>query len=263
MLLVMMLLMMASYTSAFVEIVDMIPSGTFDMGHTTTLIIKCQYAADNLIQFFLLRNHTEVIFQYDYNLKRKAFVERNKKRGFECSPLAQNKGVVTCTKFNLTCEDATYYTCKTNVNISKTRLLKVKSHMKKLEFLNPPAKVNQLAFFKCSAYVGAPFGATNFVWVHTTQNHKWININSVVVPPLGKCLAPAVSLKKILIREGDIGYSNITCVLFGESRTMLLTNITGGEQEQIADNADKLYDANTLTRILKFAATLLVICNLR
>ncbi|CAI9737732.1 Hypothetical predicted protein [Octopus vulgaris] len=218
--------MLKEYIGKVIEIADVFPSRNIDFAHKTFLTIKCRYDIKNFIQFFLVRNHSEVVVQMDYLLKTGNFVIVTRRKGFHCTP-----------------------------PISPI----MRSFMKKLEFLNPPAKVNKLAIFRCSAYIGAPFGATDFLWIHETKHQMWINVSQVHVRPYGKCLSPAVSIKKIVIREGDIGNSSVSCSVHRISRTLQLTNITGTEQKAIRDNADKLSGANIITKILKFAATLLVI----
>ncbi|CAI9737731.1 Hypothetical predicted protein [Octopus vulgaris] len=219
-------------SKSVIEIADVLPSSNIDFANRTFLTIKCRYAIKNLIQFFLVRNHSEVIVQIDFQCKKAIFEVVTKKKGFDCTvPTfpADKKGVITCTKRYPSCEDATYYKCSTNEGSSKPRVVRVRSYMKKLEFLNPPAKVNMLAIFRCSAYIGAPFGATDFLWSHETKHHKWINVKEVDVRPHGMCLSPAASLKKFVIREGDIGNSSVSCSVYSESRTLQLTSKTAME----------------------------------
>ncbi|CAI9737734.1 Hypothetical predicted protein [Octopus vulgaris] len=164
--------------AAVIEIADVLPSSNIDFANRTFLTIKCRYAIENLLQFFLVRNHSEVIVQIYYQKKTGGFAVVSKRKGFDCTvPTVpgDKKGVITCSKRYPSCEDATYYKCSTYKESSKSRLVRVRSFIKKLEFLNPPAEVNKLAIFRCSAYIGAPFGATDFLWSHETKHYNWIN----------------------------------------------------------------------------------------
>ncbi|XP_014786275.1 uncharacterized protein LOC106880714 [Octopus bimaculoides] len=126
MLVVLMLLMMASYISTPLEIADMKPSETIDLGYTTGITITCRHNLKNFIHFALVQNQDYVVFKVYRIKEERRFKTVTKRKGFDCTLDFINKDEIICWKFNPACEDATYYTCKTNLQSSKPKVLKNK-----------------------------------------------------------------------------------------------------------------------------------------
>ncbi|XP_014786271.1 uncharacterized protein LOC106880709 [Octopus bimaculoides] len=259
MLLAMMILMMASYTSAFLEIVDIRPSENINLGNTTGITIICRYDLRYFIHFYLVRNGDDVIFQMNYSSREKKSKVVIKRKGFHCTPIHSRRGQVTCWKLHLTCEDAAYYTCRSNEEVSQSRRIKVRPYVSRLQVLNPPIEVGKTLILRCTAYVGEDFGIATFVWFEITRLGVSLLMRPVHVPPRGKCYKSVVSSYRYTLKRWDADTANITCFLNGKTLTKQLIP-TGWKQREIGqNNADKLCGANTITKFFIFATYLVFI----
>ncbi|XP_014786277.1 uncharacterized protein LOC106880715 isoform X1 [Octopus bimaculoides] len=256
-LLAVMILTMASYTSTIVEIVDISPSSVINFRQTTAIVITCRYNVKNLSEFRLTQNFSEVVVKIEYNKAENVYKETIQRNGFNCGPIHGDKGDIICWKLNPNCEDATSYTCSSAKESSKPKILKVKPYMHSLRVVNPPIKANKISIFRCTAYVGSPFGNTDFVWLE--KRHRGINIhvNQVYILQRDTCSIPAVSLYNYTVKERDIGSTSISCLVEDVSITKIL-DPAGNDWNHFGqtDNADKLCEAN-ITKLLALAALLL------
>ncbi|XP_014786269.1 uncharacterized protein LOC106880707 isoform X2 [Octopus bimaculoides] len=212
MLLVILMLMMVPYNSALVELIDIFPLVGIDFVTVGEIGIICVYDVPNLVEFFLVQNqnHTVVKFKYKKGVYEKTIMQE----GFDCTEIVGDKGQVLCWNYNPTCEDATYYTCETPLESSKPKLLKAKSFMKNLELLNPPFEENKTSIFRCTAYVGTPFGRHAFVWIDDTYSGKIRNHHYVNVSTSDKCYVLAESIHNFTVKLDDLDSSVISCAVF-------------------------------------------------
>uniref|UniRef100_A0A0L8FXF0 Ig-like domain-containing protein n=1 Tax=Octopus bimaculoides TaxID=37653 RepID=A0A0L8FXF0_OCTBM len=253
MLLAMMILMMASYSSAYVRIENIYPSKIINLGDNSGIIIECQYNVRNFKNLLLMKSYSKVVFKIDYDKEKDIYAKTIRKDGFDCTSINSNEGQIICWKLNPTCEDATTYTCSSATEFSKPKTLKVKSYIKSLDLLTSPVYVNKLAIFRCTAYIGAPYGITDLVWFERKHNDTNIRVKKVNVQSHGKCLVPVVSIYNYTVKEGDVDETEISCFVNGASMTKLLinkteieeerrgeTNTIGSEQKELVeiDNAD-------------------------
>ncbi|XP_014786281.1 uncharacterized protein LOC106880715 isoform X6 [Octopus bimaculoides] len=124
MLLAMMILMMASYSSAYVRIENIYPSKIINLGDNSGIIIECQYNVRNFKNLLLMKSYSKVVFKIDYDKEKDIYAKTIRKDGFDCTSINSNEGQIICWKLNPTCEDATTYTCSSATEFSKPKTLK-------------------------------------------------------------------------------------------------------------------------------------------
>ncbi|XP_014786274.1 uncharacterized protein LOC106880713 isoform X2 [Octopus bimaculoides] len=223
MLLAMMILMMASYTLAYIEIVDISPLDYIDFGYTTGITIICQFKLDDLNALYIERNNNP-IFKFQYSWETRKYYIAYKHRGFDCTPITGPKDLTTCWKFNPTCEDAASYSCTSYAESSEPKILKARSYISGLQVLNPPIEVGKTSIFRCSAYIAAPFGIKDFLWFERTLSGTKVHEHKIKVLSRDECLTPVVSIYNYTVKHEDFGVTNITCFLDGKTLTKLLSN---------------------------------------
>ncbi|CAI9737158.1 Hypothetical predicted protein [Octopus vulgaris] len=107
-----MIVMMYSYTSAYVEIISYSPADGFTVGREDTLDISCLYNTNNPDWFTFRRNYT-VIAKIEYNERSNIFEIKMRDNDFSCTlnQLFSEFGVVNCRKKNLNRQDVGSYSC--------------------------------------------------------------------------------------------------------------------------------------------------------
>ncbi|CAI9737157.1 Hypothetical predicted protein [Octopus vulgaris] len=107
-----MIVMMYSYTSAYVDIISYLPADGFTVGREDTLDISCLYKTNNPDWFTFKRNDT-IIAGIEYNERFNIFEIKMHDNDFSCTlnQLFSEFGVVNCRKKNLNCQDVGLYSC--------------------------------------------------------------------------------------------------------------------------------------------------------
>ncbi|XP_052831156.1 uncharacterized protein LOC106880715 isoform X5 [Octopus bimaculoides] len=243
----------------------MSPPDIIDYGYTSTLVIICRYNVKHFDEFLLMQNDNHAVLRLKYYSHENYFYKDIQRDGFDCTPIKGYKGQITCWKFNPTCKDAANYTCRSATETSKPKTLKARSFMKSLDIVNPPIEVDKTLVFRCAAYVTELYGYSNFLWFERKLRDTRIHMNTVEAQRHFECLIPVVSFHRYTVKHKDVGFTNITCFLNGETLTKLLIKQAGSEQKPLGqtNNAEKLYSANIITKILTFATYMLFISNLR
>ncbi|CAI9737733.1 Hypothetical predicted protein [Octopus vulgaris] len=275
------------------EVADVLPSSNIDFANRTFLTIKCRYDIENLLMFFLVRNHSEIIVRIDFQLKTRSFAVVTRRKGFDCTvPTfpADKKGVITCSKRYPSCEDATYYKCSANKESSKSRLVrgteqKAIRDNAVIEIADVLPSSNIDFENRTFLTIKCRYAIENLIQFFLVRNHSEVIVQiyyqkktrsfAVVSRRKGfDCTVPKVPGDKKGVITCSKHYPSCEdatyykCSTYKESSKSRLVRGTeqkairdnaGTEQKAIRDNADKLSDANIITKILKFAATLLVI----
>ncbi|XP_036366492.1 uncharacterized protein LOC118766816 [Octopus sinensis] len=218
MLLVILMLMMVPYNSALLEIIDIFPLDGIDLKNVGEMGILCRYNVRNLVELFLVQNHNLTVVKFKYNKEKGDYEKTIKQGGFDCTLINYgDKGHFLCWKDKPTCKDATYYTCKTPLESSKPELMKAKSYMKNLELLNPPFEANKTSIFRCTAYVGTPFGRHAFLWIEDGYSGKIKTEQYVNASTSDKCYVLVESIHNFTVKPDDFDVTVISCEVFGNT----------------------------------------------
>uniref|UniRef100_A0A0L8G5R9 Immunoglobulin subtype domain-containing protein n=1 Tax=Octopus bimaculoides TaxID=37653 RepID=A0A0L8G5R9_OCTBM len=113
-LLTMMMMMMKSpYTSATIEM-EILPREGFTFEEHEAINISCRSNLSNPDSFVLIRNGTKIVHM-EYDKISNYFKAIKDTNNFQCYAYKQaNFFEFSCTKMNLTCDDATSYICSVN-----------------------------------------------------------------------------------------------------------------------------------------------------
>ncbi|XP_052830961.1 uncharacterized protein LOC128250265 isoform X2 [Octopus bimaculoides] len=213
MLLAIIILTMASYTSAYIGIVHMKPVDGIEPGVTTNISITILYATDNLLYFEFQQNGVTVVhIQYYSNDKR--YKRVNTIKGFNCSfPTTAKVDYITCWKYKPTCEDVATYSCKTFKEVSISRIFKANSKLEALEIVKTDKeKVERLTHLTCIASVGIPVKPLSlFVWIVTRHGKTYKTYKEEKVLYTSGCYSKVTSDYTLTSPIDDVFDTNITC----------------------------------------------------
>ncbi|XP_036355359.1 uncharacterized protein LOC115229977 isoform X2 [Octopus sinensis] len=213
-----MIVMMYSYTSAYVEIISYSPADGFTVGREDTLDISCLYKTNNPDWFKLKRNYTII-----------AEIENNEIKmhdnDFSCTlnQLISDFGVVNCRKKNLNCQDVGLYSCwLKDGDHSSMRFLRVKPSIKSFVLAENDFQMSRMATFKCTANVPwpNPWEEVVFRWTLIRNGRNVVTEDRARVWGSDKCYTEVTSSYKHVVHfDSFSSHSIISCTVFNQTRT--------------------------------------------
>ncbi|XP_036366553.1 uncharacterized protein LOC118766831 [Octopus sinensis] len=213
-----------------VEMTSLKPFEGFGEDGPTQMNITCHLEAEDL-SFFRLRRNNEVVVDIGFHDGMGFFELVRALNGFDCN-LPQSRtinGVLKCWKENLDCADAGSYTCEiSDAKRSKSRMLKVKSFVKRLDHINTPLETKEekkeekkVSTFSCLVYASPDADKTvTFRWTvkHKIKNAKpQMTDKKILLPKTDQHCVPVQSLFKHAVTDEDKNGTSISCSAFGRT----------------------------------------------
>ncbi|XP_014783813.1 uncharacterized protein LOC106878952 [Octopus bimaculoides] len=224
-----MIVMMSPYTSAFIEITNLSPANGFGIGEPTKMNITCEYNTNSFNSFSLLRDGVAVVEMEDSSIA-KGFVTKKKEKDFGCNvPAPSSKsGAVHCWKANLDCRDVAVYKCSlSSLDISNEKPLKAKSSIKSVIRVDPQLEKNNTSMFKCTANVALPYTSfVKFLWKIKPENRPNMIEQeiSAAVPDSTNCFVEAATIYRHQYKLSD--RADVSCTVFKQTITEVFDALT-------------------------------------
>ncbi|XP_052830969.1 uncharacterized protein LOC128250267 isoform X2 [Octopus bimaculoides] len=214
MLLTIIILTMASYSSASITISRITPSdGIVAIRKTGNITITCQYEVNSLPDFKLQRNG-ETVVHIQYSTSDHKYEKIQTTKGFDCSLPTGNAGNIVCWKATPKCNDIANYTCVTPEESSSPKRFKAISTPRTITIYNRTREYNMLyTVFRCVVFVVPP-SPQNLTIIWTLFGP---NINNVtkydypVVPAPKTCFSRVTSIYSYSEDTNDQYLRTIAC----------------------------------------------------